>query len=164
MKTFMSNCGQYYFPGFHNFHLHLDGQIVNVDHQLIGCVLVMIYWAHSVSVGDGLGMSSRWERGGVMFYNGKPDLTQYWMTCLERVTYAKDRFCRYMYTNHFSRYKRQNYSISPPILHTFPVYSFCPIIFVSSLYIVELVLGLNMHSILAARRGRHLYDLIILLI
>ena len=64
MKTFMSNCGQYYFPGFHNFHLHLDGQIVNVDHQLIGCVLVMIYWAHSVSVGDGLGMSSRWERGG----------------------------------------------------------------------------------------------------
>ena len=45
MKTFMSNCGQYYFPGFHNFHLHLDGQIVNVDHQLIGCVLVMIHWA-----------------------------------------------------------------------------------------------------------------------
>ena len=67
MKTFMSNCGQYYFPGFHNFHLHLDGQIVNVDHQLIGCVLVMIYWAHSVSVGDGLGMSSRWERGGSCF-------------------------------------------------------------------------------------------------
>ena len=28
MKTFMSNCGQYYFPGFHNSHLHLDGQIV----------------------------------------------------------------------------------------------------------------------------------------
>ena len=108
-------------------------------------------------------MSSQWERG-VMFYNGKPDLTQYWMTCLERVTYAKDRFCRYMYTNHFSRYKRQNYSIPPPILHTFPVYSFFPIIFVSSLYIVELVLGLNMHAILAARRGRHLYDHIISLI
>ena len=162
----MSNCGQYYFPGFHNYHLHLDGQIVNVDHQLIGCVLVMIHWAQLTAhpwVAD-WGCPLNGKGGGVMFYNGKPDLTQYWMTCLERVTYAKDRFCRNMYTNHFSRYKRQNYSISPPILHTFPVYSFFPIIFVSFLYIVELVLGLNMHAILAARRGRHLYDLIILLI